>query len=131
MMRTTSPLPAAVEALATEIVDAAFEVHRELGPGLLEAIYAAALTIEFENRSIPVEREREVLLHYKERPLRMHRLDLVVGQAVIVELKAVERLNSTHHAHVLSYLRAAHLRLGLLINFNAAVIKGQIRRVIL
>ena len=72
-----------------------------------------------------------MLLHYKERPLRMHRLDLVVGRAVIVELKAVERLSSTHHAQVLSYLRASKLRLGLLINFNGAVLKGQIRRVIL
>lgn len=131
MIRIASPLPAEVEALATEIVDAAFEVHRELGPGLLESVYAAALTIELESRSIPFEREREVLLYYKERPLRMHRLDLVVGRAVIVELKAVERLTPTHHAQVLSYLRASNLRLGLLINFNAAVIKGQIKRVIL
>ena len=130
MLRIASPLPPAIEHLATEIVDAAFEVHKELGPGLLESIYAAAMTIELEHRSLPFQREREVLLHYKERPLRMHRLDLVVGGAVLVELKAVERLNVTHHAQVLSYLRASKLRLGLLINFNAAVIKGQIRRVI-
>ena len=131
MLRIASPLPAEIEHFATEIVDAAFEVHKELGPGLLESIYGAAMTIELERRSIPFEREREVLLYYKERPLRMQRLDLVVGGAVLVELKAVERLNPTHHAQVLSYLRASKLRLGLLINFNSAVIKGQIRRVIL
>jgi GxxExxY protein len=131
MLRITSPLPAEIEQLATEIVDAAFEVHQELGPGLVESMYAAAMTIELECRKVPFKREHEILLHYKGRPLGLHRLDLVVGGLVLVELKAVDRLHPTHHAQVVSYLRASKLRLALLINFNAAVIKGQIRRVIL
>jgi GxxExxY protein len=131
MLRIKSPLPDTTERLAAEIVDAVFEVHKELGPGLLESAYKAALTIELEPRSLSFEREREVLLHYKGRPLMMHRLDLVVGGEVLVELKAVERLHPVHLAQVISYLKSANLHLGLLVNFNAAWIKGNIRRIVL
>lgn len=130
-LRLASPVPPSTEAIATNVIDSALEVHRQLGPGLLEAIYADAMTIELEHRGVRFEREREVLLYYRERPLRVQRLDLVVENVVVIELKAIERLAAVHQAQMLSYLRAANLRPGLLMNFNSAWLKGNIRRIIL
>jgi GxxExxY protein len=127
-LRIRSSLPEAIEQLVTQIIDSALEVHRQLGPGLLESIYSDALTIELEHRGIAFERERKVQLLYRERPLRMHKLDLVVANEVLVEIKAVERLAPIHQAQVLSYLRSSKLGVGLLINFNAEWLRGNIRR---
>jgi GxxExxY protein len=131
MLRITSPFPESTERLAAEVVDAAIEVHRRLGAGLLEATYVDALTIEFDFRGLSFEREREVLIRYRDRPLRTHRLDLVVGGEILVEVKSVERLIPVHHAQVIAYLTASGLRLAFLMNFNAAILKSQLRRIIL
>lgn len=129
--RLPSPLSPATEAIVTSVVDSALEVHRRLGPGLLEAIYGDAFAIELEHRRIEFEREKQVPIYYRDRLLRVHRVDLVVMNEVLVELKAVDRLALVHQAQVLSYLRATQLRIGLLVNFNTDRLKGSIRRIIL
>ena len=131
MLRIESPFSESTERLASEVVDAAIEVHRRLGAGFLESMYVDALTIEFEYRGLLFERERPVLVTYRDKPLRTHRLDLVVGSEILVEVKSVDRLAPVHHAQVISYLTASGLRLAFLMNFNSAVLKSQLRRIVL
>ena len=103
--------------LTRQIIWSAIEVHKAIGPGLAERIYAKALQVELGERKIPFTVERSIRVKYKGQLLGMHRLDLVVGEAVVVELKAVYQLNNFHIAQMLSYLKAAEKRLGLLLNF--------------
>ena len=118
-------------ALSHEIIGAAIEVHRILGPGLLESIYEEALVMELQDRHFDVERQAEVTLTYKSRRLQnILRLDVLVNNLVIIEVKSTERLLAVHEAQLLSYLRLSGKKLGLLINFNAAVLQGAIRRVV-
>jgi len=125
-----SPLPLSTEALVTRIIGCAIEVHRRVGPGFLEAIYEDALAIELEWCGMRFDRQREIIITYRDRPLRPHRVDLVIEDQVIVEVNAVEALHSLHRAQLISYLRATRLRVGLLINFNAKMIKGNFQRVV-
>jgi GxxExxY protein len=120
-----------IERLAHQVIGAAIEVRRTLGPGFLESSYEAALAIEFELHSIPCERQPRIKVMYKNRVVGRKRLDFLVGHHLVVELKAVETLLPVHTAQVLSYLRATHNPLGLLINFNVPVLKQGIRRIIL
>ncbi|MBU0616447.1 MAG: GxxExxY protein [Planctomycetes bacterium] len=134
MPAVTRPRPEPTEcedALAHEVIGAAIEVHRILGPGLLESIYEEALCIELTERRIPFVRQKRIDLMYKGHTIGAGRLDLLVGDALVVELKTVEALTDVHLAQVLSYLRTTGYRLGLLINFNVAVLKKGIRRVVL
>ena len=131
MLRIQSPLPDDLEVLAHDVIGCCLRVHRELGPGLLEIIYARAVVLELTACKIPFETEKAIPVHYKNELLCHQRLDLFVGGRLVLELKSVERLNSIHVAQVLSYLRVADVRLGLLINFNVPVLKTGIRRVIL
>jgi len=118
-------------ALSHEILGAAIEVHKQFGPGLLESVYDEALIVELFSRGITVERQKEVPLRYKGRELQSNlRIDLVVDNLVIVEVKAIERLAGIHQAQLLTYLRLAQKKLGLLINFNATTLKNSIRRVV-
>jgi GxxExxY protein len=113
------------------IVDAALEVHRTLGPGLLESIYQQALAYELRQRGLNVETEVPLPVIYKNIQFDLgYRLDLVVEGAVIVELKSVERLEPVHGKQLLTYLRLADKRLGLLINFNVELLKDGIRRIV-
>src|SRR5262245_28903571 len=130
-LRIHSPLPEETERIVSAVIDSAIEVHRELGPGLIESIYGDAIGIELTSRGLKYERERAVMLFFKEHPLRTHRLDFVVEGQVLLELKAVERLAPVHQAQVLSYLKASRLRIAILINFNCANLNGQIRRFVL
>jgi GxxExxY protein len=117
--------------LAREIVDSAFAVHAALGPGLLESIYEECKIHESGLRSIPLRRQFPVPITYKGVEISAGlRLDLIVGDRVIVELKAVERLLPVHEAQLLSYLKLSGLRLGLLINFDAPPVKDGIRRLV-
>jgi len=118
------------DELAHAVIGAAIEVHRQLGPGFLESIYEEALCVELEARRIPFERQKEISVLYKDRPIGQQRIDLVVGESLIVELKACEALAEIHKAQVISYLKATHLSLGLLINFNVPVLKNGIQRII-
>jgi GxxExxY protein len=99
-----------------EVIGAAIEVHRILGPGYLEALYEEALAVEFEARDIPFVRQSILTVTYKSRLIGESRLDFLVGDRLVVELKAVETLLPIHSAQVLSYLKATRLSLGLLIN---------------
>jgi GxxExxY protein len=118
-------------ALSHEVIGAAIEVHRVLGPGLLELIYEDALAIELESRGLIVVRQAEIDVSYKGRRLgNKLRLDILVNGILIVEIKAIERVLPVHEAQLLSYLRLSERKLGLLINFNAAVLRNSIRRVV-
>ena len=113
------------------IIDCALAVHRSLGPGFIESVYHNALCLELQSRDIPFETERTVAVRYREKTVGIHRLDLVVNGAVVVELKAVKCLDAAHHAQVLSYLKATGYRVGLLMNFGGATLGQGLRRIVL
>jgi len=114
------------------VIAAAIEVHKELGPGLFESAYEAAMAIELKDRGLVVERQLDVPMVYKGQPLgSSYRVDLVVERELVVELKAVDRLAPVHTAQVLTYLRLLKLRFGLLINFNHAQLRQGVKRVAL
>lgn len=118
--------------LSKLIIGAAIEVHRHLGPGLLESTYEHCLAHELVLRGIPFERQKALPLVYKGIELETgFRVDFLVGGLVIVELKAVEALNEVHEAQVLTYLRLSGCKLGLLINFNVPLLKDGIKRLVL
>ena len=119
-----------VDELVRRVIGAAIEVHRHLGPGFLESVYEEALCVELELRQIPFDRQRPIGVDYKGHSVGQGRLDLLVGDKLLVELEAVDRLAPIHNAQVISYLKATHLHLGLLINFNVPLLKDGIRRVI-
>jgi GxxExxY protein len=113
------------------IIGAAIEVHRTLGPGLLESAYVACLAYELEKRGLGVEQQKPVPLVYEQVKLECgYRMDLLVDQSVVVEVKSVEALAPIHEAQTLSYLRLSGCKLALLINFNVVVVKDGIRRFI-
>ena len=113
------------------IIGAAMAVHRELGPGLLESAYEACLAFELSDRGLRVEQQKPLPLRYRELTLDCgYRLDLLVDEAVVVEVKSVEALAPIHKAQLLSYLRLLDLRVGLLINFNVITLKSGIQRVV-
>ena len=119
-----------VDELARAVIGAAIEVHRQLGPGFWESVYEEALCVELEDRQIPFERQKEISVLYRDRHIGVQRIDLLVGQSLIVELKAVEAVADIQVARVISYLKATRLSLGLLINFNVPVLKQGIRRIV-
>ena len=117
--------------LSGEIIGAAIEVHRVLGPGLLESVYEEAFAIELQDRNLLVLRQIEVPLVYKGRRLQnLLRMDLLVADLIVVEVKSVERILPVHEAQLLSYLRLAQKKLGLLINFNSTVLSRSVRRIV-
>ena len=122
---------AELDRLAHEVIGAAIEVHRVLGPGFLEPVYEEALALELGLRHIPFARQVAIGVDYKGHAVGEGRLDYLVGGILIVELKAVEALAPIHAAQVMSYLKAAHQPLGLLINFNVPLLKDGVRRIIL
>jgi GxxExxY protein len=120
------------EQLTEAIIGAAIEVHRELGPGLLESAYEECFCHELHLRGLAFQRQVELPVSYKGLKLDCgYRLDVVVGDAVIVELKSIEHILPIHHAQLLTYLRLMGKKVGLLINFNVSVLKnGIVRRVL-
>jgi GxxExxY protein len=120
-----------LDGLAKSVIDAAIEVHRQLGPGFLESVYEEALAVELTVREILFERQKSVAVSYKGRVVGDGRIDLLVGGELLVELKAAEALAPIHKAQVISYLKATGLQLGLLINFNVPVLRSGIQRVVL
>jgi GxxExxY protein len=125
---TTTP---EIEAVASQIVDAAFRVHSKMGPGLLESAYEACLAYELVKCGLRVERQKPVPVVYDDVRLDVgFRIDLLVNDCVIVELKAVEKLLPIYEAQMITYLKLTGLRLGLLINFNVRMFKEGIRRII-
>jgi len=119
------------QKLSSDIISASIEVHKKLGPGLLESSYEACLAYEFSERNISFERQVPLPIHYKNVQLDCgYRLDFVVNEIIIIELKSVETLLPIHTAQTLTYLRLSHLPLALLLNFNSQVLKDGIRRLI-
>ena len=126
------PISERLDAIATAVVDAAFAVHSNLGPGLLESVYETCLAHELRKRGLTVA--RQVLLPIEYDGIRLDaglRLDLLIEDCVIVEVKAVEALLPVHKAQVLTYLKLTGHRLGLLINFNVPLIRNGIKRIAL
>lgn len=124
-------VPDAIEILATKAVHAAFEVHRELGPGLLESVYEAAMTRELESLGVACERQVPVTVNYKDESLGLgFRADIIIEGRLLIELKAVDDLPAVSKAQVITYLKLLNLPLGLLINFNSELIKHGIQRVL-
>jgi GxxExxY protein len=116
--------------IATIVLDAAFQVHRQLGPGLLESTYKACLFFELQQKEIKVELEKALPVVYKDVKLECgYRIDMLVEGKFIVELKSVEALNDIHMAQIITYLKLSDCRLGLLINFNTKYLKDGIKRV--
>ena len=117
--------------LTEQIIGAAIEVHRAFGPGALESLYEECLMIELGDRGIKFERQKQIPIVYKGRRVATTlRIDLLVAGVVVVELKTVDRLMPVHEAQLLSYLRLTDCRVGLLINFNVAVLRDGIKRMV-
>ena len=119
------------KGLTGKIIGAAIEVHRHLGPGLLESIYQACLAREFALRNIAFEQEKSLPVEYKGMQLDCnYRLDFVVEKKIVVELKATNEMNPLFEAQVLTYLKLTGCRVGLLINFNIPVLKNGLTRLV-
>lgn len=118
--------------LTAEIISGAIEVHRALGPGLLESAYQACLAQELTLRSIPFEQQKALPLEYKGVLLDCgYRLDFIVANKIVVELKTAEQIIAIHEAQLLTYLKLTGCKVGLLINFNVPVLKSGIKRLVL
>jgi GxxExxY protein len=118
--------------LTKQVIGAAIEVHRHLGPGLLESAYETCVAYELQQLGLSFERQKPLPLRYKEIQLDQgYRVDLLVERKVVVELKAVEQITPVHAAQVLSYLRFSGCEVGLLLNFNVKLLKNGIRRFIM
>lgn len=129
--KNTKATKAEALALSHEVIGAAIEVHRLVGPGLLESLYEVALCKELWLRNVSVERQISVPVTYKGEVLGCHvKLDLLVDKTVVVEVKAIDKLMSIHTAQLLTYLRFQNLWLGLLINFNVNSLRDGLRRVL-
>ena len=113
------------------IIACAMEVHSTLGPGLLESVYEEALAHEFTLRGINYEKQKEINLIFKGKEIGKHRIDFLVENEIVLELKAVETMHKIFEAQILTYLRATNKRVGLLINFNVERLKDGIKRLIL
>jgi GxxExxY protein len=119
-----------INDLTGEVIQAAIEVHRTLGPGLLESTYEECVCHELKLRNIPYERQKELPVNYKGMELSCsYRLDVVVANSLILEIKACESLQRIHEAQLLTYLKLTGLRVGLLINFNVPLLKEGIKRI--
>lgn len=127
------PLSVREEFLAMQIVNIAFEIHRELGPGLLESIYAKCFTVALKNKQIRFEKQQEVPIVFQAELIEQDglRLDLIVEDLVIVEFKAQDNFHPVWEAQLLSYLKLSRKRIGLLINFHVPLIKNGIKRIAL
>ena len=117
--------------LSEAIIGCAIEVHRELGPGLLESVYETALCIELTAAGIDFKRQVGIPLLYKGELISEHRPDLIVADRIVVEIKSIARFDAIHTAVMLTYLRVARLQVGLLLNFNTPYLRHGVKRVML
>jgi GxxExxY protein len=125
------PIPVHLNSLTERIIGCAIEVHKVLGPGLLESAYECAFSIELASVALKFLRQVECPVNYRGHPIGAYRYDFLVEGSVLVEIKSVERFDRIFLAQVLTYLRATGCRLGLIINFNVPVLKEGIKRVVL
>ncbi|HEX5243675.1 MAG TPA: GxxExxY protein [Tepidisphaeraceae bacterium] len=122
--------PAELDALARQVIGAAIEVHRELGPGLPEEVYERALMIELTHRGIEFARQKRIEIRYKNVVVGVAKIDLLIGGRLVVEIKSVEFLAPIHRSQTLTYIRMINEVLGLLINFNVPILKDGVRRIV-
>ena len=119
----------AFEALSGKILEAAIAVHKALGPDFLENVYQKAMEIALRHRGMRFQEQQEIRIYFEEEDVGLHRLDLGVGDEIVVELKGVKALEDIHYAQVKSYLKATGLHVGLLLNFNSPTLV--VKRVVL
>lgn len=120
------------DQIAKQVLDASIKIHKIFGPGLLESIYEACLCIELKNRNISFVRQKPFPVYYEGQKLETEfRLDLLIDNRVIVELKSVEKTLPLHEAQIMSYMKLCNKRLGLLINFNVPLLKDGFKRIVL
>jgi GxxExxY protein len=131
LTRVPPKLPPELEAIVTQTIGCAIRVHKAMGPGFREGLYQDAIRIELRRSNLSWTNEQWVTVEYCGEPLRSQKLDLVVEGIIVLELKAVDRLHPVHEAQILSYMKAARLPVGLLMNFNSTWLRGQIRRFVL
>jgi GxxExxY protein len=130
-MRLPSPLSDEIEIVVRRIIGCAIAVHRELGPGFLESIYKRAMYIALTKAGMAYESEKTVNVMYEGTAIPGQRVDLIVEEVAVVELKAVKRFDDVHEAQVISYLKTTGLRAGLLINFRVPLLYRGIKRIVL
>ena len=131
MLHTYSNLDSTTEARITEVIDCGFVIHRDVGPGFMEPLYSNAMCVELRARNIPFEREKVVTVKYRDEPVGIHRLDFLIWDSIVVELKAVKALEPVHQAQIMAYMKASKIRVGLLMNFCGATFKEGTKRVVL
>jgi len=131
MLRVPTPLSDEVERMIHDVIGCLIEVHRSLGPGLREKVYAKAVAIELKAAGIPFEREKRYPIRHRQQVLSELAVDFVVGKEIVLELKSVERFAPVHHAQILNYMRIANLHAGLLVNFNVAILPDGLSRKVL
>jgi GxxExxY protein len=120
------------DPLTREIIGGAIEVHKALGPGLLEGVYEECLALELDDRGLSIQRQVQVPIVFKGRTLDMeYRLDMLVNDTVVLELKSVEKLNPVHEAQLLTYMKLSGKRVGLLLNFHTPYLRDSIKRFVL
>ncbi len=120
------------DPLTDQVIGLAIEVHRQLGPGLLESAYEECLCHEFANASVAFERQKPIGIDYKGTKLDCgFRADLIVGNKLLIELKAIERILPIHEAQLLTYMKLSEISTGLILNFNTKVLKDGIKRMVL
>jgi GxxExxY protein len=117
--------------ITEKIIGCCIEVHKELGPELLESIYESAICIELKNQNLKYERQKTFPVLYKTKPIGNVRIDLLIEKKVVVEIKSVERHDPVFEAQLLSYLKLGGYKIGLLINFNKSLVKDGIKRMII
>jgi GxxExxY protein len=131
MNEELTEIPADLESLSYKIIGLAIEVHRQLGPGLLESAYQQCLYYEIKKAGLKVEKELTLPILYKDIKLdHGYRIDLLIEDRLVIELKTVESFTSVHFAQILTYLRLGNYPLGLLINYNSKILKNNIKRFI-
>ena len=119
------------DQLTSEIIGSAIEVHRNLGPGLLESTYEECMVFELKQRDLIISRQHEIPILYKGNRLEQnYRIDLLVNNHVIVELKSIKKIEPIHNAQLLTYLKLANIKYGLLLNFNVSIMTHGIRRLL-
>lgn len=131
MLRIPTPLSDETEDLVHTTIGCCIAVHKALGPGLLEHIYAKAVGLELAANQINFAREKRMQVCFRDEVLCDQYIDFLVADRIVLELKSVEQLAAVHHAQLLNYMRLAQVRVGLLINFNVTVLKDGIRRKVL
>ena len=131
LTRVPPRLPPELEAIVTRTIGCALRVHQTLGPGYSEAVYHDATAIELEVSGMSFQRELLIPVTYRGRPIRDYKLDLVVEKLIVVEIKAVEELHPMHQTQIVSYMKAARLPVGLLMNLQTQYLRSQLRRFVL